>query len=418
MSQDAAPSGSDSSGDSGADPRPDGSTTGAGADAGGTGSTSAGTGRAATTADDAADGTAEGTEDTGKEPSEGDLDDYLPTIPLRECVTDESFTPRRNADEYRVVTVCDSGCDHASLTAAVEAAQPMDEIRLAPQDYNECIETDVSPIAIVGDGGLARFVDVDCPAGAKGIFWIKSEEVRLSNLRFENYRVEGAGTPIRLHTTVLRAEISRLWVENTDFVLRGGGEEGELFVDQIKVKDVGFYDTGASHQRPVLNLSRLARLWLTRSTFSNFTQKAWMLGTSGIPHIELVCNVLLKPGEEEAEHSFHIFYPERMVMRRNYFHESYGRVALYNTDDDRGNDLVIDNNFFLFDADDGNFVGTVDAATRVTAVDNTVVGGIGAAALNNRITVDVRGNEYFPDRESAGISAETPIPEGWPLMRL
>jgi hypothetical protein len=359
---------------------------------------------------DAASDAAPGTPPDASVPVD-DLDRWLPRIPASDCELDVPFEPAHgDPAALHPRTVCAEGCDHATLGDALAAAEPFDEIVLAAGEYDECAVVRTSPIVIRSEGGLARFTDVECPETGS-LFVIHSEHARLSGIRVEGFR----GRVIQLYPTVRQAVISRVWIEDADSFIGGSVADGEVWIDQVKTRNVGWREGPETHQTSIISHGDLARLWITRSVFSHFRQQSWLLSTHAIPHIEMVCNVVAKPGPEEAEHSLHIYYPVTMVMRNNYFHETHGRIVLYNYDLGSENDLVLTGNHFLFDHEAGDFVGLIQPSSHVSAIDNVVVGGIGVGALDGRMTREARDNVAYATRAEAGLEAAPAIPSSWPI---
>jgi hypothetical protein len=157
------------------------------------------------------------------------------------------------------------------------------------------------------------------------------------------------------------------------------------------------------------------RFLISRSVFSHFSQTALLLSAHGVHHIELACNVIAKPGDEEGDHSLHIFSgePTRLVMTNNYFHESAGGIVTYFYDVASNNDVVLLRNHFLFDRPRGDFVGIVPA--RITAIGNVVVGGLGMRALDGRMITEARDNVFYATRAEAGWEPAPAVPSSWPI---
>ncbi len=322
--------------------------------------------------------------------------------PWADAIDDAALSPR---------TVCPSGCDHTSLTEALAAAQPNDEILLAPGDYDECVTVSVSPLVIRGDNGLARFTAPTCDADE--VFKLDGAQVRISSLEISDFE----GAAIQFGGQVDQAIIERTWFDGLNFAVRGSPRE--LMLRKIKVTNSGWYDVPLQHAASIIGTNPDA-LIIDRSVFSHYRQGAWLLGVHDVPHVEFNCSVIAKVAglEEEADHSFHVFFPTDFLIRNSYIHEvGRGHHYMYNYKGPAAN-VVMEGNEFVLDHEQGDFVGNIQPSSIITAVDNVVVGGVGDAALGSFSTGEVSGNTYLPDRAAAGIDPFPALPEHWPIAQL
>jgi hypothetical protein len=162
-----------------------------------------------------------------------DFDRWLPQISDAECQFEVPFVPvHGDPSEFHPRTVCESGCDHTTLDA-LAAAQPFDEISLAPDEYDECVVR-VSPIVIRGNGGFARFTNVDCPSDGP-LIAVESAYAQLSGIRVEGFRGNGLVSAVATRTGVRQFVLSRSWFEKVDRAVGGSSDGGEAWLDRIKI---------------------------------------------------------------------------------------------------------------------------------------------------------------------------------------
>ncbi|MEM6996015.1 MAG: hypothetical protein AAF721_36245, partial [Myxococcota bacterium] len=226
------------------------------------------------------------------------MDPWLPDLDPSECPMEYPWQDTIEEAELTARTVCERGCDHTTLTDALAAAQPNDEILLAPGDYDECVTVSVSPLVIRGNEGRARFHAPSCDAEA--VFRLDGAQIRLSSIEISEFE----GTGVQFGSEVDQAIIERTWFEGLNFAVRGSPRE--LMLRQIKVKHSGWYDVPLQHAAAIISTNPDA-LIIDRSVFSHYRQGAWLLGVYQVPHMEFNCSVIAKVAglEQEADHSFH-----------------------------------------------------------------------------------------------------------------
>lgn len=352
-----------------------------------------------------------GSETTGGDA--GGIDPWLPQIDEADCAPDYAWQDAYDASEFTPRTVCPDGCDHATIGEALEVALPFDEIVVEAGTYAEgCLRIDVSPLRLRGNGGFATIRDPVCEGDAA--LRINGEYAYLSDIEINGF----AGKAIQLHANVQQARLERLWIENAAHAISGTPPDAEVMVKDTKVKNVGYFSEAAQHQSSTLQLSPRV-LVIVRSIFSHFKQRAWMLSAGGVDYMELKCNVVAKVlGEQEGEHSMHIFPTAEMVLTHNYFHEGTGEIMLYVYNPVDPATLQLTGNHFLFEVPQGDFVGILPATVAVSAVDNVVVGGLGEASLTGKTLGTVEGNTYVTDRAAAGWDPYPALPPTWPIAEL
>jgi hypothetical protein len=108
---------------------------------------------------------------------------FMLTFPANTGIT----WPPDPADD--VITVCSSGCDHTSIQAAVDSADPGDTILLGPDTFyeNVVIGTDVS---IIGAGREQTVVD----GRGTGVVFANRAELTLAHMTIQNGSWQGAPT--------------------------------------------------------------------------------------------------------------------------------------------------------------------------------------------------------------------------------
>lgn len=331
------------------------------------------------------------------------FDALVPDIPAEQCVPEYDWVPAVDESQLKVRRVCASGCEHRTIAEAVEAAEPGEKILVEPGEYRECLRVTTSPIVIEGDGGMARIALDECDY-ERGLD-ISSEHVVLRNMDL----AYDTGIAVYLRTSVAQATLENMYIHDSDFAVKAAS--GEVLLRRVKVRDSGRANPGG-HQKSVMTLKADVVI-LERSVFSHYRGLAWLLGASGTEHLEVVCSVIGKVHglDNEANHSFHIFYPRRLVVSRSFIHE-VGQVwmYMYNYGKEPASYHYWGNEF-LMDDPGGGFVGIVQPDTMVVAEDNLVVGG--------KLTEeDYPGNAFVVDRATAGYPPSPELPPHWPVSGL
>ncbi|MEM9187527.1 MAG: hypothetical protein AAGF12_00025 [Myxococcota bacterium] len=344
-------------------------------------------------------------------------DRYLPQLTADECAFDEPFESALAESEFRRRDVCDAGCEFSSLADAIAAAEPYDDIRLAPGLHSACIDTSVSPLIIQGDGDLA-VIESSCADPDAEVLTFGSEFLVLRNLhlRGDIEAVAPLGTGVRLGSRLVEARLHRVWIEGFGTAI-SGTSNGRLWLDQVKVQYSGRFNYRTTHQASVLNVSPRDGLWISRSVFSHFRERAWLMSNRETRRVEFVCNVIAKVlPDSGSDHSFHIFrHPGPFRFYRNFINESQGRLVIYMYRPGPGSSLDFVDNQILFDQERST-VANVGGEIPIRFIGNQVIGE--AEALGGGNIVESSNNTVFETRAAAGIGPFPALPESWPIERL
>lgn len=340
------------------------------------------------------------------------LDPWLPDLDPASCAIEYPWVDAIPREGLTPRTVCGSGCDHTTLTEALEAANPGDEILLEPGDYDECVTVDVSPLVIRGNEGMARFTAPSCEA--EQVFKLNGAEIRMSSIEVSDFE----GIAIRFGADVGQGVLERLRLDGLNYAVAGSPRE--LLLRQLKVTNSGYYNESIQHAAAIVSTNPSAGLIVDRSVFSHYRNTAWLFGLHESPYFEMVCSVIAKVAgpEHEANHSFHIYFPGDILLHDNYIQtEARGYHYMYNNGGPPAN-LVMSRNEFVFEHEEGSFVGNIQGTTVVSAIDNVIVGGAGEGSLSGWTVDEVSGNEYIADRAAAGFEPFPALPSDWPISQL
>ena len=143
------------------------------------------------------------------------------------------------------LTVGSSGQQFTTLTGAVAAAQPGDDVQVQAGTYTNDFPGYVNGLTIEGVGGLANFVATQQPSNGKAILDVGGNTT-LKNLSFSGVAVgDGNGAGVRYEGGNLIVENS-VFHDNQDGLLGNREPNGTITIDHSEFYNNGT-DAGNTH---------------------------------------------------------------------------------------------------------------------------------------------------------------------------
>ena len=298
------------------------------------------------------------------------------------------------------------GCNYWQLGDALANVIPKDLIVLAPGIYRQGAVVDVPNLTIRGEPGAHLR---GWPVRGKAALVVTADDVVIDGIECSNITVpDQNGACIRIEAANLTVR-NVYFHDNQEGILGGAG--GTLLVENSRFERNGF--GGRAHG-----------VYISRKVESFVFRNNRILETTGAGHgfksraqQTIIENNVIASLDGHDSRAIDIPNGGDVVIRGNIFQkgpnsENHDMIGLALEEFNGGfhplNKTLIENNIFIFDRPEGQVLRS-ESPGEIVFHNNTV---IGASSIGAEVTQ--RDNDFFENRESAGIAAYPALPQASP----
>lgn len=336
-----------------------------------------------------------------------ELKSYLPEISESQC---SSTTPVQDPFPGKIFnrkTVCATGCDFASVSAAFSGAQPYDEIVIQDGDHVGCLQIKASPVIVRAENEMVNLDARNC----KPAIDIFSQQIKLSG-----FNIQGEmGAALSVRPSVEFADLRNFWFEGMGSALGGmGSANAVVILRNFKVKNVGVLTQGY-HTHGVISVD-VPTLIVANGVFSHHKDNSYPVASNSRV-LEFLCNVAIRGMNMETGIFFHFGnLNEKLIFRNNYFMQNELSKKEYSylpRASPTGTSVILEDNVFINEVSGAYFLnGPIEA--NIESRGNLYVGG-SQFLMYQKKPIDLEANKYFSSRDQAGLGPYPAVSKDWPL---